>query len=274
MMDFVDTHCHLQDEAFEKDADDVILRARSEGVIAMIVCGYDAAANVAALALAERHNCVFPAVGYHPHEATTVTRPMLDELERQANMARVVAVGEIGLDFYRDHSPRDVQREVLDAQLAMAVRVGKPVAIHTRGAEDAIESHLRDYAERQRRAFDDRPVGVMHCFGGTLEQARRYVEYGFLISITCTITYPSNAEARRIAGGIPLEAIVIETDSPYLPPQTRRGKRNEPAFVVAAAEGIAAARGSSTAAVAAATALNAARLFAIPLRIKELAGTV
>jgi TatD DNase family protein len=274
MIEFVDTHCHLQDDAFGRDADETVLRARAAGVTAMVVCGYDAAANLAAMAMARKHAGVYPTVGFHPHEAATVTSEMLRELEGQAARAEVVAVGEIGLDFYRDHSPRDIQASVLDEQLEIALRVRKPVSIHSRGAEDAIEPSLRRYAARQAAAFGSRPVGVMHCFGGTLEQAQCYVDLGFLISITCTITYPSNAEGRRLAAALPLESLVIETDSPYLPPQTHRGKRNEPALVVAAAGHVAALRGISTAALAERTSRNAARLFAIPVHAGELVGAV
>jgi len=275
MIQLFDTHCHLQDDAFDGDALAAIMRARESGVVGMTLCGYDAPANLAALELARRAGFgVYPTVGYHPHEAATVTQAMLDELESQARLPQVVAVGEIGLDFYRDLSPHPVQRTILDAQLAIALRVGKPVSIHTRAAEAEIAPPLAEYAAEQRAAFGDRPVGVMHCFGGTAEQALNYSGLGFLISIACTITYPSNAVGRSIAAEVPLESLVIETDSPYLPPQTRRGKRNEPAFVGAAAEAIAATRGITFAEVAAATTANAARLFVVAVpSSRELAGT-
>ena len=274
MIQLFDTHCHLQDEAFDGEALVAVERARAAGVVGMTLCGYDVPANLAALKLAAQAGSgVYPTVGFHPHEAATVTQAMLDELESQARLPQVVAVGEIGLDFYRDLSPHPVQRTILDAQLAIALRVGKPVSIHTRAAEDAIAPHLAAYAAEQRKAFGERPVGVMHCFGGTVEQALYYAELGFLISIPCTITYPSNAMGRRIAAELRIESLVIETDSPYLPPQTRRGKRNEPAFVGAAAEAIGAARGITIAEVAAATTANAARLFAVVVALeRELAG--
>ena len=274
MIEFIDTHSHLQDDAFDHDQDEAVTRAKAAGVTTLIVCGYDAAANLAALAIARRHPGVFPTVGFHPHEAATVTPTMLAELERQASLPEVVAIGEIGLDYYRDHSPRDVQASILDLQLELALRAGKPVSIHTRGAEDAILPYLRRYARRQSVAFGRRPVGVMHCFGGSLEQARSYVALGFLISITCTITYPSNVEGRRLATSLPLESLVIETDSPYLPPQSHRGKRNEPGFVIAAAERIAALREISMASVAEAISRNAERLFALPVRAGQLAAAI
>jgi TatD DNase family protein len=152
---------------------------------------------------------------------------------------------------------------VLDAQLAMAVATGKPVSVHSRGAEDEIFSHLKSYGRRSPLGGLGRPVGVMHCFGGTLAQAKRFVDVGFIISVPCTVTYPANDEGRRIASELALDSIVVETDSPYLPPQGLRGKRNEPANVGAAVEAIAALRGVSPAAVAEATTANACRAFGV-----------
>lgn len=260
-----DTHCHLQDQAFDRDAETAIARAETAGVGGMLLCGYDAHSNLRALEIAARHKGIFPATGFHPHEAKDITPAMLDTLAQQAAADAVVAVGEIGLDFYRDHSPHDVQVLILEAQLEIAVAVGKPVSVHSRAAEDACLAPLSAYAARQTHAA---VPGIMHCFGGTLEQALRYVDVGFLISIACPITYPSNEEARRLAAGLPLEAIVVETDAPYLPPQKLRGKRNEPAHVWAAITAVAAARGEDRDAVAAATTHNACRAFGVTLPTK------
>ncbi len=262
-MDLFDTHAHLQDPAFAKDADLAFERAVAAGVVGMALCGYDPESNIQALRLAEKHAIAFPAVGIHPHDAKDVTPAILLELESQASLPEVIAIGEIGLDFYRDHSPHDVQREVLDAQLGIAVRTAKPVCLHTRSAEDAIYDHLAAYASASPLPALGRPVGVMHCFGGTIEQARRYVDLGFVVSLACVVTYPKNADAHAIAVGLPLESLVIETDSPYLPPQHQRGKRNEPANVRFAAEAIAAIRGTSISHIANATTENACRLFGV-----------
>jgi len=267
MTPLVDTHCHLQDSPFATDLDEVLERARSTGIAAMVVCGFDPASNIAALEMADAYRCVYPAVGCHPHDAGKMTNAALDLLARQAASPRVVAVGEIGLDFYRDLSPRDVQREALEAQLAIAVQTGKPVSVHSRDAEEPIYSHLAAYARRSPLVASKRPVGVMHCFGGTVEQALPFVDIGFLVSISCTITYPRNDATRRIAAELPMESLVVETDSPYLPPQSIRGKRNEPAHVRAAAEAIAAVRGLPIDAVATATTENAARLFGIAIEV-------
>ncbi|MGK2966377.1 MAG: TatD family hydrolase [Tepidiformaceae bacterium] len=256
-----DTHCHLQDRAFAEGWRPVVERARAAGVTAMTLLGYDAASNVAALEMAGEG--VFAAVGYHPHDAKELDESAFAALEAQAADDRVVAIGEIGLDFYRDLSPHDVQRDALDRQLGLAARLGKPVCLHSRSAEEAIEPHLQQYAAMSPLGAVGRPVGVMHCFAGTLEQALRYVDLGFVISVACTVTYPANEEGRRIAAGVPLDRLVIETDSPYLPPQAMRGKRNEPANVEAAARAIADCRGIAFEAVAEATTQNAERLFGV-----------
>ena len=260
-----DTHAHLQDEAFADDCDVVVGRMVEAGVAAAVVCGYDPASNVSALALAARHRQLFPAVGYHPHEAKDITPAQLVELEGLAALPEVVAVGEIGLDFYRDHSPHDRQRELLDAQLAIALRVGKPVSVHSRSAEDAIFEHLVAHSRAAAWRPGRGPLGVMHCFGGTALQARRYVEIGFLVSLACTLTYPGNHEARTIAADLPLESLVVETDSPYLPPQDRRGRRNEPASARQVVDALASIRGMSAGEAASATTANAVRLFAVTL---------
>ena len=196
---------------------------------------------------------------------------MLSELETQANLASVVAVGEIGLDFYRDHSPHDQQRNLLDAQLAIAAGLGKPVSVHSRGAEDAIYHHLSDYSRKRDWQPGTAPIGVMHCFGGSVEQARSYAAIGFLISLACVVTYPGNDEARRIAADLPLESLLVETDSPYLPPQSLRGRRNEPAHVVEAVGALAKARGIAFGAAAEATTANALRVFGV--RVPAATGT-
>lgn len=264
-MRLFDTHAHLQDEAFDpRELNELLRRAERAGVAGIIVCGYDAPSNAAALELSARYPLLFPAVGFHPHEAGGVTETMLSGLEALAGLDEVVAIGEIGLDFFRDLSPRDAQRRVLGEQLAIALRVGKPVSVHTRGAEDEIAAHLAPYARAVGAAGRSNP-GVLHCFGGTLEQAVPLVEAGFAVSIACTVTYPGNTEGRRLAHELPLDTLVVETDCPYLPPQSSRGTRNEPANVAHAVRAIAVARGTTEEIVARATTANAERLFRVRL---------
>jgi TatD DNase family protein len=267
-MRLFDSHCHLQDAAFGGEALSAIDRAREAGVVGMVVLGYDEPSNLAALELSRQRAGVFAATGFHPHDAKDVAPPMLDTLAEQVGLPEVVAVGELGLDFYRDISPRGRQLEVLDAQLAIALAADKPVCVHSRGAETAIFEPLARYSAAARRI-----PGVMHCFGGTLEDALRFVALGFSVSVACTVTYPKNHEARRIAAELPLESLLIETDSPYLPPQRMRGGRNEPSFLVAAAEAVAAVRGLDVHVLAEATTANAERLFGVRAPAPELAGS-
>lgn len=261
-----DTHCHLTDEAFDRDADHVLERAKRSGVEGIALCGYDPASNAAAIAFAASREGIFPTVGFHPHEAKEITAAMLLELDSLVALPEVVAVGELGLDFFRDHSGPLDQRRILDAQLEIALRHGKPVCVHSRAAEDAAAEHLEPFAREMALRWPDRSPGVMHCFQGTLEQAERYVRAGFFISIACPITYPRNESARQLARELPAEVLVIETDSPYLPPQKLRGARNEPANVKAAAAAVATARRISIEDVATLTTRNAERLYRVAIR--------
>lgn len=260
-----DTHCHLQDAAFAGELGAVLHRAEDAGVIGITLCGYDAASNAEALEIASRSSIVYPAVGYHPHEADGVGAAQLAELESLAALPQVIAIGEIGLDFFRWNSAEAAQRRLFDAQLDLAARLDKPVSVHSRGAEAAAYEHLARYSAGRGWHAGEPPVGVMHCFGGSAAQAEAYVALGFVISIACPVTYPANHEARKMALDLPLESLVVETDSPYLPPQAFRGQRNEPAHVRYAVEAIAAVRGMPLTAVAEATASNAACVFGVPL---------
>ena len=259
-MQVFDTHSHLQDPAFD-DVDGVLQRAAAAGVIGIALCGYDPASNQQALEMAADSSLLYPAVGFHPHDAKDITPALLSELESLAALPQVVAIGEVGLDFFRDNSPRETQRRLLDAQLAIALRVQKPVCVHSRAAEDAAFEQLAAYSVSTGWKPGDPPVGVMHCFGGTIGQAQRYVALGFLVSLACVVTYPRNDEARRIAAELPLESLVVETDSPYLPPQGLRGTRNEPANVLRVLETLARVRGISMQDAAEATSRNAEHLF-------------
>jgi TatD DNase family protein len=254
-----DTHCHLQDPRFKGEAGEVVQRAVAAGVTRMLACAYDRDSVALTLELADRHDAVLAAVGIHPHDADQVDEATVDLLRFAALHPRCVAIGEIGLDHYRDLHPREVQLAALEKQLDLAVELGLPVSVHSRSAEEAIEAPLADYASRTPL----RPAGVMHCFAGSLDQARHFVDMGFLISIPCTITYPNAENTRELARELPLETLVVETDAPYLPPQTRRGKRNEPAFVIEVARAIAAAREVPVDSVVEATSENAARAFGL-----------
>lgn len=260
-MRLIDTHSHIHDPEFDGDRDEVIERARAAGVELILALGTDAANSRLALALAERHECVLAAAGVHPHDAGAASDADLDELEEMARHAKVAVIGEIGLDFFRDLSPRDRQVDVLRRQLETARRAGKPVAVHTREAHDEMLPLLTTWSrEMGGRLPDGRPLGFMHYFSGDAEQARRYIGIGFVISIHTSVTHPKAVLLAGIAREIPLEHLVIETDSPYGAPQLYRGKRNEPAYVVEAAAKIAELKGLSADVVAEATTRNAERL--------------
>ncbi len=260
-MRLYDTHTHLQFADFDGDRDAVLRRAREAGLAGMLVLGTDVPSSEQAIELAEREEDVLAAVGCHPHDAKTMDGSSLAYLADIARHPRVAVVGEIGLDFYRNLSPREQQIEVLQAQLRTAAALKKPVAVHCRDAHDALFPIIERWsADMGGRLPDGRPLGIMHYFSGELAQAQRYVELGFLISIHCSVTYPRNHELQEVARELPLPALVVETDSPFGPPQSQRGRRNEPANVAEAVAKIAELRGEPVDTIAVATTENALRL--------------
>lgn len=262
-MRLVDTHCHIHDTSFA-GADAAIARARDAGVELLVTLGTDAADSRRAIALAEKHAGVLAAAGVHPHDAADATDADLAAVEEMAAHQRVALVGEIGLDFYRDLSPRDDQRRVLRAQLAIAARMGKPVAVHARDAHDEMLPVLTAWSrERGGRLADGRPLGVMHYFSGDAALARQYIDLGFVISIHTSVTHPKATQLQTVASDIALEHLVLETDSPYGAPQAYRGKRNEPAYVAEAARKVAGLKGLDADVVAAATTDTAMRLLGL-----------
>lgn len=263
-MRLVDTHSHIQDTEFDGDRDATVDRARAAGVDMIVALGSDAANSAAALALAARRQEVFAAAGVHPHDAKDATEADLDALEAMAAHPRIVMVGEIGLDFYRNLSPRDVQLRVLRRQLDTARRVGKPVAIHARDARDAMLPLLEAWSRELGGVLPDRrPLGVMHYFSGDAALAWRYATAGFLISMHTSVTHPKATLLQQVARELPLDHLVLETDSPYGAPQAHRGKRNEPAYVAEAATKIAELRGEPVERIAEMTTANACRLLGI-----------
>jgi TatD DNase family protein len=254
---FVDTHAHLHDPAFDGDRPAVLARARAAGVAAFLTIGTDVATSEAALRLAAAEPDVYAAVGIHPHDARTADAAALDRLAVLARVPRVVAVGELGLDYYRDHSPRPVQRTALVAQLGLAHAVGKPVLLHCR------EAHA-DLLDICRAEHVGTVGGILHCFSGDLAVARQGLDLGLLISIAGPVTYPSARRLGEVVRALPLDRLVVETDCPYLPPQPWRGQRNEPAYLPVTAARVAELLGVPLETVAAATTDNAARLLGLP----------
>jgi TatD DNase family protein len=221
----IDTHCHVHDPRYDGDRDEVIERARAAGVTGMVTIGEDIADSRRALATAQRYD-LLAAAGIHPHEAKDAPEDIADALAPLLADSRVVAIGETGLDYYYDHSPREAQARVLRAQLAVARERGFPVIFHLRDAFDDFVAILRQEWKPPMR-------GVVHCFTGTLEQARVYVdEFGLLLGIGGVVTFENAQLLRDAVRGIGARALVLETDAPYLAPVPLRGRRNEPSFLV------------------------------------------
>jgi TatD DNase family protein len=236
MPDLFDTHAHLHFPEFDSDRRAVLERARQAGVSRMLTIGTEVPTSRAAIALAEAEPDVWAAVGVHPHDAAAADDAALAEIERLAGGARVVAVGEIGLDFFRNLSPRDAQERVFRRLLGAARRVGKPVVVHCRDAHAEVLAILAE--ERVGEVG-----GIMHCFSGDVEVARRCLDLGLLVSLAGPVTYPNARALPDVARFVPADRLVIETDCPFLPPQGFRGKRNEPAYLALTAARVAELRG-------------------------------
>lgn len=232
---------------------------------ALVTAGSDIGSSARALALAEQHPQVYAAVGVHPHHADQLDADALEALRRMAGHAKVVAIGEIGLDFYRKLVAPEVQERAFALQLELAAELGLPVVVHSRQATEAVVARLGPWVERQRRRGTPGLLGLRHCFDGEMEEARWYGEHGFLVSFAGNITYRGSGRLREVAAALPLEWLAVETDAPLLPPQAHRGRRNEPAYVLETVECIAHARAVPAEHVAEATSRNAARLFRLPV---------
>jgi len=257
----VDSHAHLDMAKFDADREAVIERARAAGLVAIITIGVDRASSRRAVELATEYEMVYAAVGVHPHDAKTLDSDTLAELRDLARQPQVVAVGEIGLDYYRDLSPRDVQRRAFQAQLAWAAKLGKPVIIHDREAHADVMAQLSQWAAPLADSPLAGRLGVLHTFSGDLEMAERAIELGFYLSISGPVTYRKAGRLVEIVKALPLDRLLVETDCPFLTPEPHRGQRNEPAYVRFVTERIAALRGMAFGELAAATTANAQRLF-------------
>jgi TatD DNase family protein len=260
----IDTHSHPHSRQFDADRDAVLERARAAGVHALIVVGTDPASNRAALALARSGPGLWATAGIHPHDAAGAGESDWEELAEMARDPKLVALGEMGLDFFRNLSPHDVQRRVLQRQLDLCSRLDLPAVIHSRNAEVVTWAMLEPWLRARRRDGGTEPFGVMHCYAYGLEAALRYAALGFMVSVPGTVTYPNNERGQEVARGLPPDVIVLETDCPYLTPQSHRGKRNEPAYMVETLATVAELRGETPDTVAGYTSANARRLFRLP----------
>jgi TatD DNase family protein len=239
---YTDSHAHLDGKRFNADRAEVLARAKAAGVATILAIGNGDGPGTGtldcAIKLAHQHESVYATVGIHPHEAALARQEDLDQLERLARDPKVIAWGEIGLDYFYDHSPRDVQQRVLLQQMEMARAAKLPIAIHCRpsgNSENAWDDVLRLIRENW---VSSGLGGVMHCFTGTVEQARATLDLGFMISFAGNVTYPKALNIRDAAAMVPLDHMFIETDCPYLSPVLHRGQRNEPAYVIETARSI------------------------------------
>lgn len=250
----VDTHCHLNHDQFHGDSESAVLRAQEAGVSRLVVVGYDLDSSEIAVSLATEIPSVFAVVGIHPHDARNYGPNAEIRVRELAAAPRVVAIGEIGLDFHYDFPPVTDQRTAFRAQLAVAHELGMPVVIHCR---DAYGETLEELERWTRRGLS----GVMHCWGGSADQADRAVSIGLLLGFGGVLTFKNADDIRKIASNAPLGNVVLETDAPYLAPVPFRGKRNEPAYTRIVAEKFAELRSLNLEEVAEATTANAERLF-------------
>lgn len=232
----IDSHCHIDGEAFDADRDEVVQRAREAGIMAMLNVGTGDPHSDdfrKAVAVAERYQNVFASVGVHPHDAKFYDDRAEEHLVELAQSDKVIAWGEIGLDYYYDHSPRDVQRDVFRRQIRKAKELGLPIIVHSRDADDETVEIL---SEEYGAVEGGRPPGIMHCFGGTADMAKSLLPLGLLISFAGNVTFKKAENLRDAAVVVPLDRLLVETDCPFLTPVPFRGKRNEPAYVVNTAQ--------------------------------------
>ena len=252
----IDSHCHLEDERFADDVPQTIARMQDAGVDRCILAGSDTASCERIVALTEQYPNVYGVVGVHPHEASTFTADTPALFDAWLESPRIVGIGEIGLDYYYDYSPRDIQREVLAAQLTYAYAKGVPAVFHVRDAHGDFTDILRAYK-------NSLPQGVMHCFTGSLESAKVYLNLGLYISFSGSVTFKNAKNLQEVARYVPPDRLLVETDSPYLAPVPMRGKRNEPAYVRFVAEKVAELKGLPVEELIAYTTANTERLYSL-----------
>lgn len=252
----IDSHAHLDDERFDKDRDILIKSLKENGIDLIINVGADVSSSIKSVSLSQEYENIYAAVGVHPHSAKDMDESTIDILKSFAGREKVVAIGEIGLDYYYDNSPRDIQRQRFIEQLELAKEVDLPVIIHSRDAAGETFDILKS-------AQDGSLEGVLHCYSGSVEMALEYIKLGFYISLAGPVSFKNAKMPKEVAKAVPLDRLLIETDSPYLTPEPYRGKRNEPIYVRYVAGTIAELREMSFEELATRTSENTKRLFRI-----------
>lgn len=254
-MILIDSHAHIQLKNFDNDREAMFARAKKAGVECIITIGFDLETSMGAIRLAEQYDFVYATVGMHPHDAKLLNDEIIARFRELAQHPKVVAMGEMGLDYYRNLSPRSIQQKAFEAQLRLAQELNLPIIVHDRDAHEDIMEILRQYVGKMEKH------GVLHCFSGDIEMAKEAIDLGFYISIAGPVTYPKSLSLQRVAREVTLNSLLLETDCPWLAPQFRRGKRNEPAYIKSIAEMIAELRGVSVTTIADATTANVTKLF-------------
>lgn len=262
-MILIDTHCHLNFDSYDADREAVIARAAEADVRRIIIPATDLETTHQAIDLAAQHEGVYATVGVHPNSSASFSDSDLEALESLSRAPKVVAVGEIGLDYHWDLSPKEAQWRAFEAQLTLAARLGLPVIIHNREASDDVIAILETWAAGLPAPLRDHP-GVLHSFSAPPAIAERALAAGFYLGFTGPVTFKNADELRQIAASTPIDRILVETDGPFLTPTPHRGKRNEPAYVRLIAERLAALKTTSLEAFAQVTTENAVRLFSLP----------
>ncbi len=260
MIELIDSHCHLHYDYTPKLEVDLIREAALSGVTHFISVGVDLATTPAIQKISELHPNVYHTVGIHPHDASKVDSNYLQNLETYSHHPKCKAIGEIGLDYYYNHSPKEVQIQKFKEQLNLALKLNLPVVIHSRDAEEDLLKCLKDYAQKLPKG---KTAGALHCFTGSTSLGLACIDLGFLISFSGIITFKNADELRKTVRDLPLEKLMVETDSPYLAPMPFRGKKCEPSMVKITAEKIAEIKGTTLEKVAQATTANAKKLFSI-----------
>jgi len=253
-MRLIDTHCHIEMKDFDKDREDVLKRAKDSGIESIITIGSDYQSNLKNLSIIDKYDFIYASVGIHPHDSTGFNDRLFNEIIEWSKIEKVVAIGETGLDYHYEHSPREIQKEVFKRHIELSRVTGLPLVIHSREAKDDTLRILKDSGITN---------GVLHCFSGDLDMAERAMEMGLYISFSGVVTFKNARRILDIVRMIPDDYLLIETDAPYLAPEPFRGRRNEPSYIVHTAERIATIRGVNPDDIARITSLNAKRLFRI-----------
>jgi len=253
---FIDTHAHLFYPNFNGEVEEVIDRALAAGVEKIIVPATDIASSSQATELADKHDCIYATVGVHPHDTKEWEDYLIKNLEDLASHKKVIAIGEIGLDYYYDFSPKDIQKVAFEAQINLAIHLNKPIVVHNRESNEDVMAMINKYYEKNLRA-------QFHCFAGSGNDARALIQMGHFISFTGNITHAKADNVRKVLGSVSLENLFLETDSPFMTPVPYRGKRNEPAYVKLVAEKVAEVHNTTIENVAKITTENANKFFGI-----------